>query len=337
MGTPPMDHRERLARTLRGEAVDRAPIALWRHFYQAETSPERLAEALSGFERAYDWDLLKVNVRAGYLDEAWGNRYAYAGDESPPERVGTRIASEADLARIGVLSPSDGVLGEHLRLLQRLRRALPGLPLFMTIFSPLSVLGRLAGGEASLRPILSGAAGATAEALEAVTKTLEAYVRACLAAGADGVFYATTVWARPDGLAWPDYDRIARPLDERVLAASDGSFGPILHVCGSGAYVREMLGLPCGAVHWDASDPRNPSIGELRKATPRALLGGIDHGAALEAASPGRVLAQARQAWAGAGGRGLVLAAGCTYSARVPEGNLRALRAVAEELKGGAE
>ena len=74
-----MTHRVRVTAALRGEDVDRPPVSMWRHFYEAETSAEGLAEAMLGFQRSYDWDFMKVNPRASYHAERWGLQTDYAG------------------------------------------------------------------------------------------------------------------------------------------------------------------------------------------------------------------------------------------------------------------
>ncbi len=76
-----MNKRERIMATLKGEDVDRPPVSFWRHFYKEETTHEGLAEAMLGFQGKYDWDFMKVNPRAEYHVEDWGNRYEYSGDD----------------------------------------------------------------------------------------------------------------------------------------------------------------------------------------------------------------------------------------------------------------
>jgi len=66
-----MTRRERIRKTLLGEATDRPPVSFWRHFYHRESSAQELAEAMLEFRPTYDWDLMKVNPRASYHVEDW--------------------------------------------------------------------------------------------------------------------------------------------------------------------------------------------------------------------------------------------------------------------------
>ena len=73
--------RERLSRSIAGRPVDRLPVALWRHFFVEETSRAGLVEAMVRWQETYDWDFLKINPRACYHVQDWGNQYEFSGGE----------------------------------------------------------------------------------------------------------------------------------------------------------------------------------------------------------------------------------------------------------------
>ena len=87
---------------------------------------------------------------------------------------------------------------------------------------------------------------------------------------------------------------------------------------------------PCHAVNWD--DPTSePGLGEGKQILAgKAVFGGIDQWGTLQQGTPEAVHAEAQEAIAGCGGRGMLLAAGCTYPVTVPEGNLLAARQAVE-------
>src|SRR2546430_968385 len=75
--------RERVRRALRGDAVDRPPFAVWRHFYPDENEgAERLAGTTIDFTTRHRLDIVKYNPRAHYHAEPWGTAYRYAGAET---------------------------------------------------------------------------------------------------------------------------------------------------------------------------------------------------------------------------------------------------------------
>ena len=52
--------RERMQACLKDDpALDRPPVALWRHFPVDDQDPETLAAATLDFQRHYDFDLVK--------------------------------------------------------------------------------------------------------------------------------------------------------------------------------------------------------------------------------------------------------------------------------------
>src|SRR5207247_7407052 len=93
--------------------------------------------------------------------------------------------------------------------------------------------------------------------LAAIAETLDVYARACVDAGADGLFYATNV-ARRDGLSPEECRRFQRPHDLRVLAAVARAPFNLLHVCGPGIHFDEFADYPVAAFSW-ALGGSNPS------------------------------------------------------------------------------
>ena len=101
--------------------MDRAPVSMWRHFYELEETGEGLVEAMLGFQRRFDWDFMKVNPRAQYHVEDWGARYHYTRDPYlAPTPVHFPVGSAADWRMLELLDPHRGSLGEHLHTLQRI-------------------------------------------------------------------------------------------------------------------------------------------------------------------------------------------------------------------------
>src|SRR5919201_892047 len=238
--------RQRVAAAMRGEVLDRPAFAVWRHFYTEEQpgQAQRLARRLVDFTEAHDLDLLKYNPRAHYHAEPWGTRYRYGGDEHPEvERYA--VVDSAGWRDVQPVPPEGGVFDEMLEGLELAREALPDVPLVMTISPPLAICERLAGRErlvADLRARPTDVLGA----LDAVTWTFARFAQDCVAAGADGIFLATTVWAQRD---------VLRGAEARVLELSD---------------------YPVAAVSWNVHARGNPSPSVfLAQARDRVGVGGF--------------------------------------------------------------
>jgi uroporphyrinogen decarboxylase len=328
-----MSKRERVRAALQGKPVDRPPISFWRHFLEKETSAVGLAEAMLGFQRTYDWDFMKVNPRACYHAEPWGCRFQFSGQPHiDPKLIEAAVKTPDDWRRIKPLSPTSGAFGEQLEALRLIREGLHGeVPFIETIFTPLSVAGRLVGSDDVMREHLSQYPERVHEALEAIAVTFERFAKACLEVGVDGLFYATTGWATYDRLTDGEYEEFGRPYDVRVLKAVEGAPFNVLHVCRSQNMLWKLMDYPAHAVNWATTDPTNPTLGEIWQRTHRPVIGGIDHIVTLRQGTPEAVGAEVQSA-VGQTREGLLIGPGCSISPQTPEANLRAARATVDSL-----
>jgi len=313
---------------LKGEAADRPPVSVWRHFYDQEISCEGLVDAMLGFQRRWDWDFMKLNPRAQYHVEDWGSTYAYSHDAmTGPRMISAAVKDPGDWEKIGRLSIDKGALCEHLDALAEIVGTLKGdVPVIMTVFTPLSVASRLVDSDATMVAQLREHPEKVHPALEAITETFASFVRACLDRGADGIFYATTSWASRTLIPEEEYGEFGRPYDLRVLAGAREAPFNVLHVCRSENMLRLLRDYPVQAFNWDARDPTNPSLGEGLALTNRAVIGGIDQARAHEM-TPAEAGGQARASLAQGGPRRFMLGPGCTVSPRTRDDQLEAIRA----------
>ena len=319
---------ERVKAALAGEAVDRPPISMWRHFYDVEATGEGLAQAMLAFQQQYDWDFMKVNPRAQYHVEDWGATFQYTGDAyTPPANTNVPVASPRDWQALEPLDPHQGTLAEHLRALRAIKDRLQGeVPFVMTVFNPISLAGRLVASEDVLLQHLREHPQEIHAALEVITESYRAFVTACLDQGADGIFFATTSWASRDLLTDAEYQEFGRPYDLRVLEAAAEARLNILHVCRSHNMLQALADYPrAHLLNWDARDSTNHSLEATRRFTDRPLLGGVSREVMLNG-PPEAVAQEVRDAIAQTGGRGFMVGPGCSISPRCPEENLRALK-----------
>ena len=328
-----MRKRERVLAALRGQEVDRAPVSFWGHDFLREWTAEGLAAAMLESVRTFDYDYLKVNPRATYYAEAWGCRYRPSNDPARGPDVEHWVLREAaDLAAIGPVDVQAGPFGEQLEALRLIAQGLRGeVPFVQTMFSPLSVVGRLANGREAAHRWMAEEPAALHAALAAVAETLASYSRACLDAGADGIFFATTEWGSHDASTAEEYQTFGRPYDLRVLEAVEGAPMNILHVCRPHNMLEELLDYPVAAVNWAVHAPGNISLAEALPKTEKAVMGGVDERHALLDGSPGDVREQVLEALRGTGGRRFLLAPGCSVSPQTPPENLRAAVQAARE------
>jgi uroporphyrinogen decarboxylase len=321
-----MTKRERVAAALTGGEVDRVPVSFWAHDYVREWTAAGLAEATLERLRRYDWDFVKVNPRATYYAEAWGSRYQPSGDAlHGPMNVDYVLKTARDLDRLAPVDVSEGPFGEQLAALRLIGEGLDGaVPFIETVFSPLAVIGRLANGDLGfVRWLMREDGEALHRALDAVAQTLAAYARACLDAGADGIFFATVEWATYDVATAEQYVEFGRPYDLQVLAAAEGAPFNVLHVCRKHNMLESMLDYPVHAFNWAVNETGNPGLAAVLAKSERAVMGGV----AVDTAgggTPEQVASEVAVALAETGGRRFLLSAGCSIPPQAPEANLRA-------------
>jgi uroporphyrinogen decarboxylase len=320
--------RERVLAALRGDAVDRVPLSFWLHNFVAENSAAGLADETLRLARTFDWDFLKPQSRAQGFAEMWGLTYRPSTDFAREFTVThTPLTGAREVEELATVDPHRGALGEQLEALRLIRaRVGADTPIVWTIFAPIMVLVYLLrGGREQALALCRAEPKAVEQGLAAIAETLAGYARACLEAGADGIFYATNV-ARADGLTAAECRRFQRPFDLRVLDAVAGAPFNVLHVCGARVHFEEFADYPVTAFSW-ALGAGNPSLAEAHRRTGRAVVSGLPAKPAIAAMSGGALAARARRAIEEMNGRALLLAPDCSINPDTPEPLLHAVAA----------
>jgi uroporphyrinogen decarboxylase len=339
-----MTKRERVDAALHGRPVDHIPVSAWRHFIPEERQPDTLAARSLQFFNDYDWDWIKINPRATYYAEVWGNEYDFDHYEGVrPRFVSGPVASASDLGRVTELPATEGVFAEHLDLVRRIKDGAGDTYIMQTVFSPLSVLSYLIArpdpqtGEdtrearyAALRQMIEENPNGVDEALSNIASTLGHYAAACISAGAHGIFFAIVRLARQGVLSRDEYKKFGLYYDLQVLDAVKGAAFNMLHICGPQVYFDMVASYPVHAINWSTVGQQNPTLGEAQTLTPLSVVGGVDEEGVLRNGSPDEVTAAARESLAATSGEKVLLAPGCSIAMDTPADNLHALRRAAE-------
>ena len=289
---------ERLRNTLAGKAVDRPPFSVWYHFGTQHASPERTAQVHLEFFEAYDLDFLKVM-----------NDYDY------PMPKGLEVmATPVDLERITPLDIPQTPLGNQLRALEIISKALHGKALFVdTVFNAWNTLRRNLVKEAMPR-LMAECPQALKTALKVVNDNLIQYALGSLERGTAGIFFS--VPATGESVTREQYEQFMRPFDLEFLKGIQGKGEfHILHAHGEKLYFDRLLDYPVQAISW-ADLNGGPSIVEARRRTPLTLMAGLDH-VKFPYVSVRVIGEQVKTALTLAGDKKFILAPGCslpTYS-----------------------
>jgi uroporphyrinogen decarboxylase len=320
-----MDKRERLQATLKGEAVDRVAVSLWRHFPVDDQQPESLAAATLEFQSLYDFDFVKVTPASSFCLRDWGAADEWRGEpEGTRQYTGRVVRHPDDWLTLKPLGPNAGALGGQLRALELIRAGLPGdTPFIQTIFSPLSQARNLVGAE--LLPVhVRRHPGQLKAALAVIAETTAQVVEAARRTGIDGIFYAVQM-ASTRAFSEAEYREFGEPFDRQVLAAAGGLWLNVAHLHGNDVMFDLVAGYPVQILNWhDRETP--PTLAEGLRKFPGAACGGWRQWETMVRGTPEAVAAEAHDAISQTSGRRLILGTGCVTPTTAPRANVRAAR-----------
>jgi len=325
-----MNKKERVDAALHGDAVDRVPASMWGHDYEREWNVQTFAEAMIENFTRYDWDFMKVNPRTSYSVEGWGVKVRPSGEKNKgPIYESSPIKTPSDWRKLRPLEPDRKALGEQLKALQLINHAVGYDAYFVeTIYCPLGVARYLAGNnrEAVLQTLREDRSAMHA-ALRVITETFTSFAIACMELGASGIFYATDKWASAGVLTADQYREFGEQYDLEFLdAIKRGSKFTILHNCGSQIYFDQLASYPVQAISWDAHAEGNPDLGEGKRRSGKAVMGGISEQTTLKNGTSNQVQEEVAQALALTDGKHFLLAPGCVVPPEVPARNFDAIR-----------
>jgi uroporphyrinogen decarboxylase len=308
---------------LRGEAPDRPPYSLWTHLPGVDLDPVRLAAETAAFQARYDLDFVKAMSNGLYPVEDWGCvcDYSAIARGGVAKVVRPAVVHEADWTTLGRLDVTRGSYGrelEHLRRLVALAGA--GVPVLATVFSPLTIAGKLSNGvsrehiEREPEHVLAG--------LEAITDVTCDFTRRALDAGCAGIFLAVQEAMR-SAFDEAAYRRFGEPCDRRVLdaAAAHGGWFNAVHIHGEDILFDVLKDYNVAALNWHIGETP-PSIAEYRCIGQKPILGGLQR-AHITRRNLDGIAADIDNAMRETLGRGLLLAPACVIRHPVDDATLR--------------
>lgn len=326
-----MSKHERLKAAISGQAVDRPPVVLWRHWPVDDQHPVSLAHSTIAFQRQYDFDFVKVTPSSSFCLRDWGAVDRWCGHYHGTRKYGPPVIGDADSWKsLRVLDPTTGALGAQLEALRLIRKELGAdVPIIQTIFSPLAQAKNLVG-HTNLIAQLRESPATLQSALETISETTSAFVTAVMESGIDGIFYALQ-HAQAHLLNSDEYHRFGVPYDQRILDSASGGWLNVLHLHGENVFFDLVAQYPVQIINWhDRETP--PSLAEGQRRFGGAVCGGIRQEETLVLGTPLDVQAEVRDAIEQTGGSRLVIGTGCVTPITAPAGNIRAAREAVETV-----
>ncbi len=326
--TAKMTKRERLEATFAGEAVDRPPVALWRHWPVDDMRGDELARATLVFQHTFDFDFIKVTPNSNYCVSGYGAESSWHGNQEGTYVWGPRvIQSPEDWTKLKPLDPHEGLLGEVVKANDAIGQTVKDeIPFIQTIFNPLSQAKNLAGDR--LLSDIRRHPEAVKAGLATITESIIRFVEALKPTGAAGIFLALQ-HATYDLLTEDEYRKFCHKLDLKILKATQGMWFNLVHLHGVNVMFDLVADYPVQVMNWhDVETP--PSLAEARSRTDKALCGGLRQWETMVRGTQESVMAEAKTAIESTGGQGFILGTGCVTPITAPTANILAARKAVE-------
>lgn len=327
---------QRFEQLLSGEKADRPIVSGWHHFLEKEQTATDLAEATIMFAKQYDWDWIKINPRATYLAEAFGNIYDFNDYRwvfpKQSKQVIQKFSDIWDVTEVDVAKSL--ALQEQIEAVGLIRDGLPDVPIIQTVFSPLTILMFLTGNSSYVDQTMYGSEApvdfiellkteraGVHQALHAIALTMANYVKELERVGVNGLFYAVTGTAHPELFDDAIFNEFSRPYDSIVLHVMKKG-KRILHTCGSYSQPDRFNDYPIEGISWDTEAEGNPGL-EIK--LDKTVVAGVDH-RIFEGRDDSLIDQQAKQAIDVMENQPFLLVPNCAVSIKATEGALNKLR-----------
>jgi uroporphyrinogen decarboxylase len=323
LATENITHRERIENCLRGDTSQITPVALWRHFPVDDQTPEGLAKSILDFQRAYNFDLVKVTPASSFCIKGWGVEDEWRGNpEGTRQYVRKAINSPDDWLKLPILDPETGALGDQLTCLKLVCDELgPDVPVIQTIFNPLAQAKNLAGGE-TLLVHLRQYPEAVLEGLHSITETTSRFIDAIGETGIAGIFYAVQ-HANYQLLSETEYLQFGKRFDLDLLEMTNEKWLNMIHLHGSNVMFKIFSDYPVQVINWHDRETF-PTLVEGKELFPGVVCGGLQRSRTMELGTPEQVLAEGRDAIHSARNQRFILGTGCVMQITTPRANIMA-------------
>jgi len=306
-----MDKQGRVLAALSSKAVDRVPCSCWTAFSSDSRCGPAAAKVHEAYFKTYDWDFLR------------------AMNELPYDRPGNidSFTRPADFDQLGTIRANSGNYRLQIETLRLIRKSLGKRVLIAASVPNCWTVGEeLADGH--LTAMFSRWPRKIAKALQVIAANTARFAKACLKAGANGIFFIASGAGR-GGLSPENYGSTIEPLDRAILQGVNEAPLNILYAAGPEVNLRVFADYPVPAVSWDTFRG-STTLAEGKHITGKCVVGGVDHLGALVSGKTVQVVDEVRNAVDDTDGLGLMIAPTGVVAADVQPRDLKVIRAAVE-------
>jgi uroporphyrinogen decarboxylase len=340
---------------------DRVPWALWGHFpacrwlngYSWEKTTrdgEELARAHIAILEKMDnsMDLLKVTPFYQFMAMKWGSKFEFIDNNEQARTKEVAVKNTADWEKLEFLDPQKE-LREYIRCNEILERDLHTTPYIFTIPSPIiQAMNGISTPSQVLKDIKNNPE-ALKKGLETITETTIEFAKACVEAGASGIFLGIG----GGGRIWRDLNKTqleqyALGYDKKILDSVNAPI-KLLHICSTSTkltFIPDSLKwgpiangnpqklmeegwfkkYPVSSINWASHQWTPIKKGKEIYGDKFCICGGLDHNKLLRSGTPEQVETAVKKAIDEcAEGGGFMIGPGCTVFQDMPLDNYKAV------------
>lgn len=298
-----MNKRERVYAVLNGDVADRVPTGFWMHFPERAFFGQPSVQAHIDFFEQTRTDMCKVMTENIY----------------PCDK---NIESAADWKHVREYNEDAPFIVNQAEIIHNVVQQCKNAPIVATVHGIVASASHTLLGEprydtvgrfAQLYHLRTNPEG-ICSAYKKIANSMCCMVRACVKAGADGIYYAA-LGGESDCLKDEEHAEFVAPLDKMVLEAAydAGAKFVVLHMCKPKVNLRRFVDYPCDIVNWGIVES-GVSLSEGRKLFPdKVVLGGFNNNdGTLISGSSEQIEEETFQIIDEAGEQGLMLGSDCT-------------------------
>jgi uroporphyrinogen decarboxylase len=322
-----MDKRERLEKAITGDALDRVPVCLWRHWQGDNQRVADLAQSLAQFQFLYDWDLMVVAPSSHFCLTGYGLQDEWQGNLMGENTLKhSPIKRSLDWTELRPQDPLRGDLAKQSECLRLIGEQFdtPNVPYIQLVYSPLSQAIRLAGYDTFIRHLRTQP-DRLQSGLNTLTETTLRWLETLKKTNIVGLYYVIEC-ADYALLSEAEFLAYGLPYDQKVLATLPTKWWlNVLSVTGQHPMLKSVMGLPHQLINWQTSDG-NPTLEKSKGVIRSAVMGGLGKWEHLQNGTPLSIRDAVRQIFNVTNGRNVVLSCDGAFPISAPRSNIQAIR-----------
>lgn len=288
-----MNGKERIEAIVNGTTFDRPAVSAWMHVPAVDRDPEAFSEAMERFNDENDWDLVKVQLNAFYITEAYGADIEFF--KNPPLKY-QKVKKLAEIKKYPINTIEDlralrpitveesPVFQRDIDSVSRIIKYYHGTKAIIpTLFSAYYWLLDMTKGKAeTVREFIKEDKEAVLQAVKVLDQVNRNVAEAYIKAGVDGFFFATP-YTSPLTATEEEFEEFNRAFDVPFLEdINKKTWFNMLHIHGNAdLYIEKLAQYPVQSINWEnvsvgIGAERLTSAAKLRSLTDKVLVGGTD-------------------------------------------------------------